>query len=381
LISVVEWNNRNNLILRSLAMHHGAGKFLPIKAATMTLANLYSCRRHSRLARLKPGGIWPGLGLAVTIALLALPVPQLLGLAGLSPLIVAMLLGMAFRNAVGPMPMASPGIAFSLRRVLRCAIVLLGFQLTLSQVADVGGQGIVVIVCTLIGTLLFTKAAGRVLGVERRLTELIAAGTAICGASAVIACNTVTRGADEDVAYAVACVTVFGSLSMAIFPLLAGPLGLAPGVYGLWVGSSVHEVAQAVGAAFAQGGVAGQMGTVAKLSRVILLAPVILTLGAFAMRRAGEAGAKPPTPWFVFGFIAVMLVNSVVQVPAEWHGRVVAATAFLLAVALAAMGLETDVRKLRVKGLRPLALGAAAWLFVSTLSLTLIHLVGIAWAY
>lgn len=316
----------------------------------------------------------PGLGLTLGLALVATALWRVIGIAALSPLVLAMVLGIAVRNTLGTGIAVAPGIAFSLRRILRFAIVLLGFQLTATQLAQVGVSGLLVITLSLVGTFVFTKAMARLLGVDRDLGELIAAGTSICGASAVIACNSVTRGSDENVAYAIACVTVFGTISMLVFPILAHPLALAPQDYGIWVGSSVHEVAQVVAGAFALGEEAGRAGTVAKLSRVILLAPVILTLGLFAKRRAGGGAAQAPLPWFVFGFIAVVALNSVVRLPETLYPHIVTATTFLLTVALAAMGLETDIRKLRLKGLRPLVLGALAWLFISVLALGLVLL-------
>ncbi len=211
---------------------------------------------------------------------------------------------------------------------------------------------------------------------ERGLAELIAAGTSICGASAVIATNTVTRAADEDVAYAVACVTVFGSLSMFLYPALPGLLHLDAHHFGLWSGASIHEVAQVVAAAFQDGRDAGEFGTIAKLSRVMLLAPLVLCLGFVAARRGRDhVKARAPLPWFVFGFIALIGVNSLGVVPVEAKQVLVPATAFLLTVALAAMGLETDIGKLRARGLRPLALGAASWVFISGFSLALVELV------
>jgi uncharacterized integral membrane protein (TIGR00698 family) len=317
----------------------------------------------------------PGLALSFGLALAAVALQRTLGVAGLSPLVLAMVGGMALRN-LGRVPFtAQPGIQFTLKRILRAAIVLLGFQLTLTQLAAVGGRGVAVIVVTLGATFVFTKAMGRVIGVERRLAELIAAGTSVCGASAVIACNTVTRGSDEDVAYAIACVTVFGSLSMLMFPALGGMLDLGATRYGLWAGATIHEVAQVVAAAFARGEAAGHAGTVAKLSRVMLLAPLILSLGALAARRGDATGARAPMPWFAFGFIAVVLLNSVIALPADWHARIATGTSFLLTMALAAMGLETDVRRLRLRGLRPLVLGALAWLFISVLGLGLVQIV------
>ena len=243
-------------------------------------------------------GIWPGLGLAALIAAAAFALRLIPGFDFLSPLILAILLGMAFHNLVGTPARAKPGVAFSLRKVLRAGIVLLGLQLTLSQVAAVGWIGVTVIVVTLVSTFFFTKWLGRVLGLDAKLTELIAAGTSICGASAVIATNTVTRGRDEDVAYAVACVTVFGSLSMVLLPLVEGWLQLGPHAYGLWTGASIHEVAQVVAAAFQQGQEAGQFGTIAKLTRVMMLAPMVLALGFAASRRSkgGAAGGGVPIP-------------------------------------------------------------------------------------
>ncbi|WBL31784.1 YeiH family protein [Sinirhodobacter sp. HNIBRBA609] len=315
----------------------------------------------------------PGLVLAAGIAAVATLAQQASGIAALNPMVLAMLAGILIRNARGVPGAAAPGIAFALRPVLRAGIVLLGFRLTLEQLVQVGVPGLMAIALTLVATFLFTKAAGHVLGVDRKLSELIAAGSAVCGASAVLAVNTVTRARDEDAAYAIACVSVFGTLSMLGFPLLAGVLHLAAEPYGLWAGASIHEVAQAVGAAFAQGEAAGQAGTVAKLSRVMLLAPLILSLGALA-RRSGrsEATGRAPMPWFVLGFIAAVALNSAAILPDALQGPIASTSAFLLTTALAAMGLETDIGKLRLKGLRPLALGALAWVFVSVTGLGLV---------
>ena len=324
-------------------------------------------------------GIWPGLALTAAIAAMAFALRQIPYVSVLSPIILSIALGISLRNLVGIPALAAPGIAFSMRRLLRFAIVLLGLQLTAAQLVEVGVTGIAIIALTLIATFLFTVQLGRLIGVDRKLAELIAAGTSICGASAVIATNTVTRAADEDVAYAVACVTVFGSIAMFAYPLLPGLLQLNPHAFGLWSGASIHEIAQVVAASFQDGKAAGEFGTIAKLARVTMLAPVVMSLGYLAARQARRHGgdrstASAPLPWFVLGFIAMVVVNSMISIPDEARGLIVTVTTFLLAMALAAMGLETDIRKLCAKGLRPLLLGAGAFLFISGFSLAMIKI-------
>ena len=322
--------------------------------------------------------VLPGLALSAMLAALGFALHDIPGIGILSPMILSILLGIAFHNVIGTPPRARAGVAFALRRVLRLAIVLLGLQLTAQQIAEVGGRGAAVIVATLAATFFVTKWLGRVLGVERKLAELIAAGTSICGASAVIATNTVTGAHDEDVAYAVACVTVFGSLSMFLYPLAPALLHLSPRAYGLWAGASIHEIAQVVAAAFQAGHSAGEFATIAKLTRVSMLAPVVILLGIAAARRGQvhHAKSRAPMPWFVLGFVALVIVNSIVEIPAAPKAAIVTATTFLLSLALAAMGLETDIRKLAAKGLRPLALGAMSWLFIAGFSLGLVELFG-----
>lgn len=319
-------------------------------------------------------GTLPGLLLVAALTMAAYALHELPGMGLVSPMILAIILGILFHNTVSTPPMAKAGVQFAMRRLLRIAIVLLGMQLTIEQVFEVGGRGMTIIVATLVSTFLFTRWLGARLGVEPRLAELIAAGTSICGASAVIASNTVTQGSDEEVAYAVACVTVFGSLAMFVLPVLADAAQLDSHAFGLWAGASIHEIAQVVAAAFQHGQSAGEFGTIAKLSRVILLAPVVLALGWSARRQAGRtngtttAVAQVATPWFVFGFIGLASLNSLVPIPAGVRHTLVMLTTVLLTMALAAMGLETDLRKLRKMGLRPLALGALAWFFVAGFS-------------
>ncbi len=328
------------------------------------------------------GRVWlnllgPGLILTSGLALLATFLHTLPGIGIFSPLILAILLGILVRNTIGTLHICQPGISFSLKRILKLAIILLGLQLSLTQVIAVGPVGLAIVVVTLISTFYFTCWFARRLGVSKKLAQLIAAGTSICGASAVIATNVVVDSSDEDVAYSVAVVTLFGTASMLLYPLLPTLFNLTPQAFGIWCGASIHEVAQVIAASFQEGSVSGQIATISKLSRVMLLAPMVLMLGVLSAS-SSQLGQKldirrVPIPWFILYFVALVLVNSLSVFPVEYKATVIQANQFLLAIALAAMGLETNLSKMRQAGLKPLYLGAASWFFISVLSLGLIQ--------
>jgi uncharacterized integral membrane protein (TIGR00698 family) len=318
----------------------------------------------------------PGLLAVTLLAWASIAIHSLPQFAAISALMIAIVLGMLVRNTVGVPAACAPGIRFALRRILRFAIVLLGFQLSGRQIMEVGPTGLIIIVATLGAAFAFTTWLGRRLGVDPKLSELIAAGTSICGASAIVATNAVTEGSDEDVAYAIAVVTLFGTMSMVLYPVASTLFHIPPQAFGLWAGSSIHETAQVIAAAFQGGQVSGQLGAISKLSRVMLLAPVVLGLGWASRRRECEASAKKrsvPVPFFVIGFIAMITINSLGIVPADITKQIVKIDQFLLALSLGAMGLETSLRKVREAGLRPLMLGSGAWLFISGFSFTLIR--------
>src|SRR5215469_8471886 len=318
----------------------------------------------------------PGLIAVTLLAWASIALHSLPQFAQISALMIAIVLGMLVRNIVGVPAACAPGIRFSLRRILRLSIMLLGFQLSVRQIAEVGGKGLLIVAITLAGAFAFTTWLGRRLGVDRKLAQLIAAGTSICGASAIVATNSVTEGSDEDVAYAIAVVTLFGSLSMLLYPVASHLLQIPAHAYGVWAGASIHETAQVLAAAFQGGAVSGQVGAVSKLSRVMLLAPVVLALAWAAQRRDSEAVGKKrsvPVPLFLIGFIAAIVINSSGIIPAPATKVIVLIDQFLLALSLGAMGLETSLRKVRDAGLRPLLLGSGAWLFISGFSFTLIR--------
>ncbi len=322
-------------------------------------------------------GLAPGLALTGGIALVSYGLRYLPVVDHLSPMILSILIGALIHNSFGAIKGTSDGVNFSLRRILRLSIVLIGLQITAQQAAEVGFGGVAIIGSGLVATLAATVLVGRVIGVRGGLALMIAVGTSICGASAIVAAKAATGGDDDDAAYAVAGVTLFGTVAMFLYPALQGLLHLSDTSYGLWVGASVHEVAQAVFASSRGGPEALYIGTIAKLTRVAMMAPVIILLGEMSVRFgfAGEGvRGKPPFPWFLVGFLAMAALNSVVAIPHAISAPVGAATTFLLSMAMAAMGLHTNLRHIFSAGVRPMALGLFASAFISLLVLALIKI-------
>lgn len=295
----------------------------------------------------------------------------------LSPLMLAILLGMLYGNLLGKPAWAAAGLSYCLKAPLRAGIVLLGLQLTLGDIAGIGAAGLGLLAAAVASTYLVTVWLGRWLGVGAGLSVLIAAGTSICGASAVVAANTVAREPDESVAYALATVTLFGTIAMFAYPLLGALWAMDPATYGLWTGASVHEVAQVVAAGFARGDPSGEVATISKLARVLMLAPLILTLGWWWQRRAHRhsdgPSAEVPIPWFVFGFLGMVLLASSGLLPTGIREIGAWLTQLLLALALAAVGLETQLGRLIAQGWRPLALGALATVFIAGTTLLAVY--------
>jgi uncharacterized integral membrane protein (TIGR00698 family) len=314
----------------------------------------------------------PGLSVVAIVTAAAMSLHTLVPAVSIGLLAVG--IGLAAGNILTLSPAFLPGIAFAMRKLLRFSIVLLGLQVSIGQVASLGIDVLAVVIFTLIATLFATVQLGKLLGVDPKLTRLVAAGTAICGASAVLAANEVVEGADKDATYAVCMVTIFGTLSMFLFPLIGQAVGLTAQQFGLWSGSAIHEVAQAVGAAFQFGDQAGEIGTVAKLTRVLCLAPVVFAFLLIPLTKTGpdRKSAKIQIPWFVVGFIVMVLLNSIITVPAPALDIIKIVTVILLAAALGAMGLETKFAALRREGLKPVLLAASSSAFVACTALLII---------
>ncbi|MEM0980371.1 MAG: putative sulfate exporter family transporter [Cyanobacteria bacterium P01_H01_bin.58] len=317
----------------------------------------------------------PGLLLTSGVAGLAILLSQILGIRELNPLLLAVLLGMGCRCFWQASYAYRPGIQFAMKRVLRLAVILLGLRLSTGEILSVGSVGLIVLVLSATSTFYVTCWLGRCLNISRKLTQLIAAGTSICGASAVVATNAAIESSEEDMTYAIAAVTGFGTLAMLSYPLLATLLGLSPQIFGIWCGISIHEVAQVIATAFQQGNISGELATVTKLARVLLLIPMLLSLSCQNSRGGLRQGSSSVhMPWFVLCFCGLVTINSLNIVPETIKAVVLTGNQFLLCVALAAMGLETNLRQLKQIGLKPIYLAGFSWIFLSLLSLTIIHI-------
>ncbi len=311
-----------------------------------------------------------GLILCSLIALVAMALAPFLPL---NALMVALLLGMAL-SALWQVPTAwRPGVIFSMKKVLRLAIILLGLRLSMAEVQQLGWSSLGLILLCVLSTFGVTLLWGRWLKLSTPGSVLMASGISICGASAILAADAIVEAEESETVYAVATITLLGTVAMLSYPLLQNLLHLSELHYGLWVGSSVHEVAQVVAAGFAQGETTGELATITKLTRVLLLVPIMLALALYQRQKTHhQQSLQVPIPWFVFGFLGVMLIHpllpTVLTQPLGVLGQ------FTLTLSMAALGLETRLDKLRAAGLRPLYLGVLSSLWISGISLGTLYL-------
>ena len=296
--------------------------------------------------------------------------------ASISPLVASLVIGVVFGN-LGIIPKAcAPGQKFAAKKVLRFGIVLLGTQLAAKQIVELGGREVIVVLLVVATTFLGTMWLGPRLGVSKSLSLLIATGFSICGASAVAAVDGVVDADEEEVAYAIALVTLCGSLAIAVLPLLRDVVGLGePHLFGAWVGASVHDVAQVIATASTGGNDAVHSATVVKLSRVLLLAPLIGVISVWIQRPSAGVtprfpGRKAPLiPAFVVGFIAMVFLRTVGIIPDEWLSPLKKIEQWALAAALVGLGSEVKIRDLMKVGGRPLVLAFTSWACIAIVSL------------
>ena len=334
--------------------------------------------------------IFPGTLLALAAAGVSYGLGQLVPV--LSPVIVAIILGIVVTNTVRLPESFEPGIQFASKKLLRAGIVLLGLRLVLHDIVDLGLPLILVVICVVTGGIFGTILLGKLLKVPPRLTLLVACGFSICGAAAVAGAAGVTDPHDEheqDTVTAVALVVIFGTLMIPLMPFLSGVMGLDNETSGIWAGACTHEIAQVVAIGGILGGSALTVAVIVKLARVLLLAPVAAVLslrqrriyraeaeGADAQGAAEQAKMPPLVPLFILGFLAMVLLRSFVDLPSAVLSVGNALQTALLAAAMFGLGCGVKIRNLIGVGLRPFVLAALATVLVATIAYTGIMLVG-----
>ena len=323
-----------------------------------------------------PTRFLPGLGLAALLATAGFALAELPWVKGtlhVSALLLVILLGTAWKS-LAPVPAAAlPGIALAQRPLLRWAVAGLGFRLSVSELWAIGAPALAVVVISTTASLLFGWWVARRLGVGEKLGLLLGVGGAVCGASAVVAAESVVQGEKEDVAVAIGVITLLGTIGIVTYPLLGNALHLSPMVYGVWDGASLHEMAQVVAAGFGVSDEAARVATVVKLARIALLAPIVLYLG-WSLRHQHRAAGRAhvaPVPWFLVVFVLFAGVNSLAWLPPHVTDLVRRGDLWLLCVGMAGVGLQAGFSDLRRAGLRPIAAGALQWGALSALSLGL----------
>lgn len=354
-----------------------------------------------KIAREIPPAL-PGLFLVLIVAILArflqslIPGPTLNR--AISEILIAVLIGLIVRNTLSLPTSTQSGISFALHRILRLGIILLGLRLSLQDVAATGLSALVLIVVCISLGLALAFGAGRLFKIPLRLATLIGVGTAICGNSAIVATAPIIDAKEDEVGFAVATITLFGLIAVIFYPIIGQALHLTDRVFGMWSGTAVNDTSQVVATASAFSQVALNVATVVKLTRNTLMAPVIVIIGLLYQRMGEHTKETKITlgklvPWFVLGFLAMSLLRTLgvaaglfpqnVAQPGTLATAAAAltwideASKFLILMALAGIGLGTNVASLRTIGLKPFVVGFCVAVALAVFSLSVIVLTGL----
>lgn len=318
----------------------------------------------------------PGLIVATLLAALAYAPKALWPHLPISPLLTVILLGMAIASVFQLPKSWHPGLKLAQRPILRWGVAGLGFKLSLQELASIGGPALAVVVVSTVAALAFGWWLGRLLALPDKMNLLLGVGGGICGASAIVAADTVVQGEQSDSALPLGIITLVGTVGIVVYPFIGNLLHLSPFVYGVWNGASLHEMAQVIAAGNAIPDAIGP-STVTKLARICLLAPVVFYLGWMLRRKSVDTGeAKVPlVPWFLIVFVILAAFRTIVEVPKPTAKLVEDIDLFVLCVGMAGVGLFTDFRQIMRAGAKPILVGVGQWVFLAVLSL------GLTWLF
>jgi uncharacterized integral membrane protein (TIGR00698 family) len=315
----------------------------------------------------------PGFLLALGVAIVAALLGRAAPIVG-AP-VFAIVLGALIASVRVPSPELRPGIAFASKQLLQWSIVLLGAHLSLVEIVQGGVSSLPVMLGTLVIVLVLAYVVGRALGLDRDMRRLIGIGTAICGGSAIAAVASVIEADQADIAYSLGVVFLFNVVAVLVFPALGHLLQLSQHAFGLWAGTAINDTSSVVAAAFAYGRDAGNDAVIVKLTRTTLILPIVLYYGWRRIQHAREgSGAidwRAIIPWFILWFLAAAALNSFGLIPAVAQEPLQELALFTITVALAGVGLGTDIQRIRAAGARPLMLGAILWVAIAISSLAI----------
>jgi uncharacterized integral membrane protein (TIGR00698 family) len=321
--------------------------------------------------------VGPGLGLALVVAGVATVLGRFVPIVG-GP-VFGILTGVVLATVLPALraPRYKAGYTVAAKPVLQLSIVVLGTGLSLRQVVHVGGQSLPVMLGTIAVALGGALLLGRLLKVRGDTRTLIGVGTGICGASAIAATTAVIGAAETEVAYAIGTIFTFNIAAVLLFPPIGHLLGMSAHAFGLWSGTAINDTSSVVAAAFAYGGDAGSYSIVVKLTRTLMLIPIVIVLAVLKARKENKGGgfSLRTMPWrrivplFLIGFIAAAALDSIGAIPTSWHPALSTLGTFLITTALAGIGLSMRLADMRRAGPRPLLLGALLWIAVALTSL------------
>jgi uncharacterized integral membrane protein (TIGR00698 family) len=310
----------------------------------------------------------PGFALAVGIAFVARWIESLLPVPLIGASVIAMFIGMFINGLRKPGAAILPGIKFTSKKVLKFAIILLGASLNITTVLTVGRNSLLVMVFTLATCFGLGYISGRLLKLNWKMSNLISAGTGICGGSAIAAIAPVIDADDLDIAFGLSATFIFDMVMIVLFPVMGRALGLTDVMYGLWAGTAVNDTSSVVAAGFAFSEMAGDYATMVKLTRTLAIIPTVIIFALINMRlkkKAALAGSnekikvdiKAIFPWFILGFLALSALNSVGVIPSNISTALKDISKFLMVAALAAIGLNTSFKDMRKAGPAPMLHG------------------------
>jgi len=295
--------------------------------------------------------------------------------------VVAILIGLVFGQIFGERKEFAAGIKFASRTILQSSIVLLGTGMSLKQVATIGGNGLPV----MIGTLILCVAAGIVIGrglnVERETRILITYGTAICGASAIATMSAVIGASGPAIAVSVTVIVLYNVLAAILFPTLGHMMGLSPEAFGMWAGTAINDTSSVMAAATVYGALAASYAVVVKLTRTLAIVPLAIFQTWFQNKQLPyelrkEISWYKLVPSFMLIFLAATAINSIGIIPESWSGILKFLSHFGITVAMAAIGMSSSLNTVKCAGSRPLVLGGILWIAVAISSLALQWLTG-----